>query len=284
MFSATHHGKGPWDGFGGIIKNRIIKVIIERGLHIDRIPPLVELCKELFDSEAVINRYKADKNIIVKKWFIDGVIASNPHLEWLFTQHTDISKGIEDVSEASGVAMTKLHFVEVVHRDGLISATAACYCAYCIVKKRPSLYGKVIGCHSQEDMKCCLMKRTDDAWVHEYGSRRRDLSADLWPRIKKNDLIAFSDENHSQIQLQGYCCGLVTSRDPKSCLVAPYKIQTNKLVPMTSARGVATRSITVSKEKIVYKIAESVNGQQAVNFSLPTDIEDLIHLKVFNGK
>ena len=64
------HGKGIWDGLGGIIKNRIIKYILETNIVPENVYEVYLLIVELFGTEACKQSYAKKLSLKVKSWSV----------------------------------------------------------------------------------------------------------------------------------------------------------------------------------------------------------------------
>lgn len=69
-FGAPGHGKGTWDGFGGILKNAATRRIVSESLIVKTAKEVYDLLIRLFCSEIKQEEYANAKRIKVKHWSI----------------------------------------------------------------------------------------------------------------------------------------------------------------------------------------------------------------------
>ena len=69
-FGAPGHGKGTWDGFGGILKNAATRRIVSESPIIKTAAEVFELLTRLFCSDIKEEEYANTKRIKVKHWSI----------------------------------------------------------------------------------------------------------------------------------------------------------------------------------------------------------------------
>jgi hypothetical protein len=67
-YGAPGHGKGPWDGFGGILNNTTIRAILALEPYFDCFDDVFKFMKEIFTSDAVVQRYANSPDICTKVW------------------------------------------------------------------------------------------------------------------------------------------------------------------------------------------------------------------------
>ena len=84
-FGAPGHGKGTWDGFGGILKNAATRRIVSESLIVKTASEVLDLLTRLFCSEIKEEEYANTKRIKVKHWSIillpDGEVKEYPTIE-----------------------------------------------------------------------------------------------------------------------------------------------------------------------------------------------------------
>lgn len=70
MFGCPGHGKGVWDGLGGIIKHAVLKYQLTHNYVMDSCEQVHALITQLFDSDIKQEEYRKRNNIQCKQWFI----------------------------------------------------------------------------------------------------------------------------------------------------------------------------------------------------------------------
>ena len=70
MFGAPGHGKGPHNGLGGIMKNKLRRHFLAHDLHISNSKQVYEVAIQQFDSPEARERYDQSPHVAIKHWVI----------------------------------------------------------------------------------------------------------------------------------------------------------------------------------------------------------------------
>jgi hypothetical protein len=156
VFGCPGHGKGTWDGLGGIVKNKTGKLIKADGLFLSSPHEVYTVIFELFASEKAQARFDANPKTVIKEWKI----------LWLPDKDIDRPKvdgisenKISDLKAFHGVGTRSLFSFRILHRDGFAVRLSGCHCCYCIRGYCPEGFGTTpMGCLSMEPTQyliCC---------------------------------------------------------------------------------------------------------------------------------
>lgn len=185
-FGAPGHGKGTWDGFGGILKNAATRRIVSESLIIKTALEVYDLLMRLFCSEIKQEEYAKTKRIKVKHWSIillpEEKVKEYPTVE---------QNSIQNIEAFDGAGTQKIFFFEAMHRGGLGFQLSACWCPACIRGKRSGPFKSIEGCFSRELMEYKIIRCTDISWVNTSKTRVHNLACSLFNTLKEGDVIAY---------------------------------------------------------------------------------------------
>ena len=92
-FGCPEHGKGVWDGLGGILKGMIARAILRDGLVFENTDEgkfaVFMLALQLLDNDEVRERYARDSKLVMSKW----------NIQWLAS--SDISRPVKEIRTTS---------------------------------------------------------------------------------------------------------------------------------------------------------------------------------------
>jgi hypothetical protein len=130
-FGAPGHGKGPWDGFGGIIKNYIARRIISEGLTFQTEQDLYDYIKKCFDSFESVERF-GKVSTTIKTWTVLFVkataLAAFEELGNLRRSKDDV-RSITAFEHAAGTR--SIFSYEALTDSCLACRINGCWCNFC---------------------------------------------------------------------------------------------------------------------------------------------------------
>ena len=165
VFGCPGHGKGTWDGLGGIVKNKTGKLIKANDLFLSSPHEVYKVIFDLFASEKAQARFDANPKNVIKEWKIQWL----PDIDIIRPKIDGISENqISDLKAFHGVGTKGLFSFRTLHRDGFSVRLSGCHCCYCIRGYCPQGFGTTPkGCLSMEPTQYLICQRSDRDWCAE---------------------------------------------------------------------------------------------------------------------
>ena len=247
-FGAPGHGKGTWDGFGGILKNAATRRIVSESLIVKTAKEVYDLLIRLFCSEIKQEEYANAKRIKVKHWSI--VLLPDERVK----EYQTIEQGsIQNIESFDGSGTQKIFFFEAMHRGGLGFQLSACWCPACIKGTRSGSFKSIEGCFSREPFEYKIIRCSDAAWIKESKTRVRNLACNLFNTLKIGDVIAFDP--------------MLTSGSRRQCrfdigqvinISYPYDIEISTWSSLTSTEYVLKKTFqNIHRDTVRYKFIDN---------------------------
>ena len=188
VFGCPGHGKGTWDGLGGIVKNKTGKFIKADDLFLSSPYEVFEVIHTLFASDKAQARFDANPKTVIKEWKIMWVSDNDINRPKI----GGISENkISDLKAFHGVGTRGLFSFKVLHRDGFAVKLSGCHCCYCIRGYCPGGFGTTpLGCLSGEPTQYLVCQRSDVDWSTEKKDRIERLSIELAGKIQEGQFLA----------------------------------------------------------------------------------------------
>ena len=247
-FGAPGHGKGTWDGFGGILKNAATRRIVIESLIIKTAAEVYELLMRLFCSEIKEEEYANTKRIKVKHWSIILL-----HEERIKEYPTVEQNFIQNIEAFDGSGTQKIFYFEAMHRGGLGFQLSACWCPACIRGVRSGAFNSIKGCFSKERFEYKIIRCTDRAWINTSKVRIHDLACNLFNTLKNGDMIAFDPmlSNGSRRQCR-FDIGQVVR------ISYPYDIEISMWKSLTSTEYVSKLTVqNIHRDALRFKFVDN---------------------------
>jgi hypothetical protein len=225
-YGAPGHGKGTWDGLGGIVKNTAGDLL--RALDSFMCSPysVYEVIYELFASESATTRFANDPTIKIKQWYVYFLKTSDitrpvkpPKQPKMTAAEKSLAKEAkakaiadalangeeweDDIVDESNkfsplkafynVGVRKIFSFEFLHRNGVGVRVCPCCCHFCIRGYRKDGFGTMpTGCLSQEPYQYLVCQRLDEEWVTETEALMKRLSLRYERRLKADIVVALA--------------------------------------------------------------------------------------------
>jgi hypothetical protein len=221
-FGCPGHGKGTWDGLGGIIKNKTGHHLKAEDKFVSSAKEVFNIIYELFASDKAQARFDANPSIKIKEWKIlwlpDSFIIRPPALPKKNTK-TKKRKDKEgnEVEEAGdddevgeknifsplkafhNVGTRGIFYYKAEHRDGFSVRLSACHCCYCMRDYHADGMGTIpTGCLSKEGYQYLICQRLDEEWKLEKESLMARVSSNLMGLVKEGNIVAMSSSTLMQ--------------------------------------------------------------------------------------
>jgi hypothetical protein len=169
-FGAPGHGKGPWDGIGGIVKNYILRRIIALDLPPQTAKQVMDMVDDHFGSDAYDIKHQKSKF----KRFRNHLLNPDISLEKRNNMKQQKVSTLRAFDDKHGMH-TIFYFdflgdIDVRNNNQQLIAVRLlpCYCSFCMNLTRTQIRnGDISGCKSKEPWSFCTltMKRTAAAIV-----------------------------------------------------------------------------------------------------------------------
>ena len=281
-FGAPGHGKGTWDGFGGILKNAATRRIISESLIVNTAQDVFDLLILLFCSEVKEEEYARTKRIKVKSWSIN--LLSNDAVLLYPSIEQNV---IHNIEAFDGAGSQRIFFYEAFHRGGLGYQLSACWCAACIRGLRHGAFKGILGCFSGEPLEYRVLKRTDLAWEIDTNNRTRNLACDLSRTLQIGDVIAYDPKLSTGSRRScRFDIGQVTLINyPYSIVVSSFKSDSDTDYVMKSIT-----STTIHRDTIRFRFPfnpitiSTIRNKNIYKIVLSDEIYTTITKKNYNGK
>ena len=217
-FGCAGHGKGTWDGLGGIVKNKTGHYIKAVDSFISSAYEVYKIIEYLFAGEEAQARYDKMANLKIKVWKIiwlpDDVIIRPPAMKKtrgkkkaadleggeveniVENEETEEGEKVGTLQAFHGVGTRGLFYFYAEHRDGLGVRLSGCHCPFCVRCYRKSLGSMPTGCLSNEPYEYIICNRLDDEWTKQTSSSMSRLSQTLMNQIQQGDIIAVGSNRH----------------------------------------------------------------------------------------
>ena len=247
-FGAPGHGKGTWDGFGGILKNAAMRRIVSESLIIKTAKEVYDLLIRLFYSEIKQEEYANTKRIKIKHWSIvllpDDDVKKYPTIE---------QSSIQNIEAFDGSGTQKIFFFEAMHRGGMGFQLSACWCPACIEGTRSGAFKSIEGCSSKEPFEYKIIKCTDTEWIKQSKFRGRNLACNLFNTLKNGDVIVFDPMLASGSRRQcRFDIGQVTK------ISYPYDIEISVLKSITPTEYIWKQSVqNIQRDVLRFKFLDN---------------------------
>lgn len=218
-FGCAGHGKGTWDGLGGIVKNKTGHYIKAFDSFISNAHEVYTIIEYLFAGEEAQARYDKMANLKIKAWRIlwlsdDDIyrplvikkVKGKKKKEVLEGEQlgnvanideTEDGEKINTLQAFHGVGTRGLFYFYAEHRDGLGVRLSGCHCPYCMRCYRKNGIGSMpTGCLSDEPYQYLVCNRLDDEWTKQTSCLMSRLSEGLKGQVQKGDIIAVASNCH----------------------------------------------------------------------------------------
>lgn len=217
-FGCAGHGKGTWNGLGGIVKNKTGHYLKAVDSFISNAYEVHKRIEYLFAGEEAQARYDKMANLRIKVWNIiwlpDDVIICPPAMKKTrgkkkavdleggevenIVENEEAEEGerIDTLQAFHGVGTRGLFYFYAVHRDGLGVRLSGCHCPFCIQCYRKSMESMPTGCLSNEPYEYIICNRLDDEWTKQTSGLISILSEGLKDRVQLGDVIAVASKRH----------------------------------------------------------------------------------------
>ncbi len=251
-FGCPGHGKGTWDGLGGIIKNKTGHYIKAMDSFIGTPYGVYTIIEELFASEAAKKRFNDAKHIKIKEWIIlwcadTELNRPEKNLSGKKTAETSTATAtatdevnvvtenkFTDLYAFHKVGTRGLFYFKAEHRDGMSVKLSGCHCRFCIRDYRPQGMGTIpLGCLSQEPSQYLVFQRLDDNWVTEKKKLMEILEETLVGRVRENDIIAIASVKSSNNVMSHFRIAKVVAINENNA----YTVNFYRLLPSSEIKG-----------------------------------------------
>ena len=304
-FGCAGHGKGTWDGLGGIVKNKTGHYLKAFDSFISSAYEVFEIIHHLFASEEAQSRYDKMENLKIKSWTIlwlsDDVIERRFAVKRVkgkkknaITEGDDIviNAENEDTEDGEsfgplqafhGVGTRGLFYFYAEHRDGLGVRLSGCHCPYCIRCFRSNGVGSMpSGCVSKEPYEYIICQRTDEEWVKQTSSLISNLVETLRKDVNEGDIVAIVNGKPQRGSITS-TCDIYHIAQVKVVLETGYivNIFDRKLNTSIFQCRILEQSITVPLTSLRYIVDKTYLAGSDV--TLESDTNDHIIKNCFNG-
>lgn len=283
VFGCPGHGKGTWDGLGGIVKNKTSKLIKADDLFLSSPHEEYKVIFELFASEKAQARFDANPKTVIKEWKI----------LWLSDKGIDRPKingisenKISDLKAFHNVGNRGLFSFRILHRDGFAVRLSGCHCCYCIRRYYPEGFGTTpMGCLSMEPTQYLICQRSDADWCVEKQKLLQQLSNEFAGCIQLNQLVALASP---RLKANKTTSDMYSSFDlgkVQNVLEGSYSLLMYKRLPNSSIYipNQPIKIIDVPHTDIRYYLEGLINDMD-MQVVLDVQIVQNIILNCFNGR
>lgn len=279
-FGCPGHGKGTWDGLGGIIKNKTGHYLKAEDIFVSSAKEVFDIIYALFASDKAQARFDANPSIKIKEWKIlwlpDSVIGRPPAQPKKNGKpkkgKEKEDEGVEDdeVGERNKFSPLKafhnvgtrgIFYYKAEHRDGFSVRLSACHCSYCIRDYHANGMGTLpTGCLSKEGYQYLICQRLDEEWLKEKESLMAKVSLGLVGLVKVGNIVAITSftllqGSSNSIHASYDICRIVQVNDDNTYNVHYYVKEHNSMI-YTKPTNVHT--VVVPQSKIRYIVQENV--------------------------
>lgn len=190
VFGCPGHGKGTWDGLGGIVKNKTAKLIKADDLFHSSPYEVLKIIFDLFASDRAQARFDANPKTAIKEWKIVWL----PDIDIIRPKIDEISENkISDLKAFHGVGTRGLFSCRILHRDGFSVRLSGCHCRYCIRGYFPEGFGTIpMGCLSMEPTQYLICQRSDADWCTEKQKLVLQLSTEIVDCVRVGYIVAIA--------------------------------------------------------------------------------------------
>lgn len=277
-FGAPGHGKGTWDGLGGICKKTMSREIISKCLIMKTAYQVFELLKRLLDSDIKHEEYDRTSRIKIKRWKI--VFLSDETVKGVNSVNVE---DVEDI-KAFDVGSNKIFFFEGFHRDGFGYQLSACWCHACIRGKRVSTFGGIQGCLADEPFDYKICKRKDTIWIAENTILKNNLARGIYHNLKIGQFIAYDIGAKKTPRRK---CRFDIGRVEEIEYPSNIKIITFQSTPLSNTDFnfvVKKDSLIIDKDSVRYRFEINPTIANNKNIELSDEIFGNIICNFYNGK
>jgi hypothetical protein len=211
-FGCASHGKGTWDGLGGIVKNKTGHCMKTFDGFISSAHEVYKIIEYLFAGEEAQARYDKMANLKIKSWRIlwlsDDDIYRPPIVKKIKGKIEGEQVGVENnetedgekigaLQAFHGVGTRNLFYFYAEHRDGLGVRLSGYHCPFCVRGFRMNGIGSMpIGCLNDESYQYIVCNRLDDEWTKQTADLMSILSDSLKGQVQRGDIIAVASNCH----------------------------------------------------------------------------------------
>lgn len=202
-FGAPGHGKGTWDGLGGIAKNTLKRKIISNQLNLKTAEDVHRLLNEVFDSDDKRNVYVQSKDIKIKSWYFYYV--EEDQLNPLRDTAAALNKVLRLIAGSfyNNCGSQKIFYYEMLEEGKLGLQIAPCWCHTCIVRTKYIRDTDKSLVKINEDVatntlfRCCSREPYD---IPKHHMRKDKNIRPLWAtNAINNDQNQEDDNEHSEV-------------------------------------------------------------------------------------
>lgn len=279
----SHHGKGTWDGLGGIVKNKTGKLIKANDLFLSSPYEVYKVIFDLFASEKAQARFDANPKTVIKEWKILWL----PDIDIIRPKINGTSENqISDLKAFHGVGTRGLFSFRVLHRDGFSVRLSGCHCSYCIRRFCPEGFGTIPkGCMSMEPTQYLICQRSDVDWCTEKQKRIELLTDEFNEKVQQGHLIAVASprlklNKTSSDMYSSFDTGKVQNVEEGSYSLLMYKRLPNSSIYVPN---IPIKAINILHGQIRYHFENASNNfEDKIVLDIQT-VQNIIS-NCFNGK
>jgi hypothetical protein len=250
-FGCAGHGKGTWDGLGGIVKNKTGHYIKAFDTFISSAYEVYEIIEHLFAGEEAQARYDKMVNLKIKSWtiiwlsdndIVRPVVVRKPRGKKKNVVEDGAEKGNTNAENAEAedgetigalqafhsVGTRGLFYFHAEHRDGLGVRLSGCHCPFCVRFYRKDGIGTMpTGCLSKEPYEYVICQRSDEEWVNQTSMLISNLVTVLKGEVRSDDIVAVVS-NYPQRGLNDtFHVAKVVTVDDTGCVISVFERKHN---------------------------------------------------------
>ena len=217
-FGCAGHGKGTWDGLGGIVKNKAGHYIKAFDSFISSANEVYKIIEYLFAGEEAQATYDKMPNLKIKVWNIiwlpDDKIVRPPAIKKtngkkktvdlqggeaenvVENEEAEEGEKIGTLQAFHGVGTRGLFYFYAEHRDGLGVRLSGCHCPFCVRRYRKNIGTMPVGCLSNEPYEYIICNRLDEEWTKQTLTSMSRLSETLRNQVQQGDILAVGSNRH----------------------------------------------------------------------------------------
>ena len=283
VFGCPGHGKGTWDGLGGIVKNKTGKLIKANDLFLSSPYEVYKDIFDLFASEKAQARFHANPKTVIKEWKILWL----PDIDIIRPKINGISENqISDLKAFHGVGTRGLFSFRVLHRDGFSVRLSGCHCSYCNRGFCPEGFGTIPkGCMSMEPTQYLICQRSDVDWCTEKQKRIELLTDEFNGKVQQGHLIAVASPRLKQNKTTSDMYSSFDIGKVQNVIEGSYSLLMYKRLPNSSiyVPNTPIKAINILHGQIRYHLKNASNNfEDKIVLDIQT-VQNIIS-NCFNGK